>query len=128
MGGMEEHIVTLAGGLVERGLCVAVLCSNRDEISPFRRSLRDVGVELHPLAERQAGALGPAGRVRQLVETFRRYPASIVHMHLTGHNGGELVQLAARLAGARAVVRTEHLPPLPPTSARERLQVRLRDT
>jgi glycosyltransferase involved in cell wall biosynthesis len=51
----------------------------------------------------------------------------VLHLHLTGHAGGDLVQLAGLLAGVSAIVRTEHLPPVPPVTARERARVRLRD-
>jgi glycosyltransferase involved in cell wall biosynthesis len=48
-------------------------------------------------------------------------------MHCTGHSAGELVMLGGRLAGARAILRTEHLPPVPPCTARDRVLVQLRD-
>jgi glycosyltransferase involved in cell wall biosynthesis len=48
-------------------------------------------------------------------------------MHYGGFGGGELVQLAAQLAGARAVVRTEHVPPVPPITRKGRMLVHLRD-
>jgi glycosyltransferase involved in cell wall biosynthesis len=66
-------------------------------------------------------------RVGALVDTLKQYPGCLIHMHYGGYGGGELVQLAARLSGARAVVRTEHVPPQPPITRKGKLLVHLRD-
>jgi glycosyltransferase involved in cell wall biosynthesis len=127
MGGMEEHVRLLGRGLAGRGYTVATICSSRDEIRALREGLFEAGVTVHSLAERGGSPLGALHRLRSLTQTLRRYPGCILHLHLTGHAGGELVQLAGRLAGVRAVVRTEHLPPVLPISAGGRAMVRLRD-
>jgi glycosyltransferase involved in cell wall biosynthesis len=127
MGGMEEHIQHLGRGLVRRGFPVALVCSTRSDIEPLRQTATRDGVVVHTLAERQRSRLGTAKRLARLVQTLRAYPGAVLHMHLTGHMGGELVQLAGRMAGVRAIVRTEHLPPAPPIHRRERVGVALRD-
>ena len=127
MGGMEEHVLQLGRGLVERGATVAALCSPVEDVRPLRDELAQAGVHVHAVAEQHGSKLDVARRLRELAAVVRRYPGSILHLHITGHEGGELVMLAGRLGGARALIRTEHLPPVPPIGARERALVHLRD-
>jgi glycosyltransferase involved in cell wall biosynthesis len=127
MGGMEEHILVLARGLVDRGHEVAAICSDRGAIEPLRQGLFDAGVRVHCVPERSGSRLGTAARVWRLASILRQYRGCVLHLHLTGHSGGELVLAAARLAGVRATVRTEHLPPMPPVGNGERRTVQLRD-
>jgi glycosyltransferase involved in cell wall biosynthesis len=82
---------------------------------------------VHALAERTASKLGGLQRFQALRRTLQQYPGCILHLHLTGHHGGDLVQLAGRLAGVRAIVRTEHLPPVLPITALDRARVKVRD-
>jgi glycosyltransferase involved in cell wall biosynthesis len=127
MGGMEEHVLLLGRGLIQRGYPVATICSPRAAIRPLREALSSAGVEVHSVAERQGTRLGTLRRLQALTETLRRYPDCILHLHLTGHTGGDLIQLAGRLAGVRAIVRTEHIPPVPPITRRDRVMTKLRD-
>lgn len=126
MGGMEQHVLLLASGLVERGIETAVVCSPRPEIAPLRDQLVAAGVELHTPGDRQ-GAFGAPARWRELAAVFRRYRRGILHVHSTGFHGGDLVMVAGRRAGMAAIVRTEHVPPQPPVDRRQRVQVRWRD-
>jgi glycosyltransferase involved in cell wall biosynthesis len=48
-------------------------------------------------------------------------------MHFTGYRGGDLVVLAARLAGAAKIVRSVHLPPVPPITRLDRAGISWRD-
>jgi glycosyltransferase involved in cell wall biosynthesis len=127
MGGMEEHVLLLAGGLVARGIRTATVCSPRPEIQPLREALTARGVTVHTPSERRTSPADAVRRVRELAGIFRRYRGGILHVHSTGFHGGELVMLAGQVAGMAAVVRTEHVPPQPPVGARHRLQVRVRD-
>jgi len=124
---MEEHILLLGRGLVHQGYSVAAICSTREEIHPLRDSLATEGIRVHGLDERAGSRLGGLQRLQALRRTLRQYPGCILHLHLTGHHGGDLIQLAGRLAGVRAMVRTEHLPPVLPITALDRARVRLRD-
>jgi glycosyltransferase involved in cell wall biosynthesis len=127
MGGMEAHLIQLAGGLHERGIPVAAIWAPNDEMVPLRDGLIEAGATVHTLEERD-GTLGGVGRrLSALVQTLRQYPGCVIHMHYGGYGGGELVQVAARLAGASAIVRTEHVPPVPPITRKGRLLVHVRD-
>jgi glycosyltransferase involved in cell wall biosynthesis len=124
---MERHVLQLAGNLVKRGFRVAAICTAREEVRPLREGLAAGGVRVHALPERESLRLGPVQRLWYLTQTVRAYPACVLHIHRGDFHGGELVQLAGSLGGARAIVRTEHLPPWPPTSLPHRAWVRTRD-
>jgi glycosyltransferase involved in cell wall biosynthesis len=127
MGGLEGHVAQLGRGLVARGVTVAAVCLPRADLEPLRAELSQSGVRVHALPSRGSSALGGVRRLSGLVQVLRSYPGCIVHMHYGGYGGGELIQLAAGLARARAVVRTEHVPPVPPFTVHGRVLVRIRD-
>ena len=127
MGGMEEHVLQLGRGFVERGVPVAVICSPYEEIRPLREQLAASGVDVYPLPDRGRGPLGALRRFQALLQTLRRYKGCILHMHFTGYRGGDLVVLAARLAGASKIVRSVHLPPVPPISRIDKTSITWRD-
>lgn len=126
MGGMEQHILLLAAELRKRGRRVAVICSRTAGIRAFREALAGAGVAVHALPERSRSGFAPFLRLLDLVRVIRLYSGSLLHMHFTGHHGGDLVILAAKLARSRAIVRTEHNPPVPPISWLDRAHVWLR--
>jgi glycosyltransferase involved in cell wall biosynthesis len=127
MGGMEAHVVQLARGLHRRRVPVAAICPARHDLAPLREGLADAGATVHVVGARTGSVVSALHRVRALIGTLQRYPGCVVHMHYGGYGGGELVQLAAKLGGARAVVRTEHVPPVPPFPRRRRVLVHVRD-
>ena len=127
MGGTEQHLIQLGSGLVARGYTVAAICSPRADVAPLRAELRAAGVRVHTLAERGRGRAAPLARLVNLIRTIHPSQGCTLHIHLTGHIGGELALVAGRLAGARRIIRTEHNPPVPPITARDRWVVRLRD-
>jgi glycosyltransferase involved in cell wall biosynthesis len=127
MGGMEEHLVVLAGGLVARGADVAALCPGGPGTQALRERLQRAGVHVKVLPDRGRTPRSLARRILALARAIRERPGCIVHLHLTGHAGGTLIVLVSRIAGARAVVRTEHLPPATSTGFVERVAVSVRD-
>ncbi len=127
MGGMEEHIRVLAVGLAQGGARVAVLCPDDDVIAPLREALAIGGVEVTPLPSQQRNPLGFVRRLRALTRLLRQYRPFVFHLHNTGSDGGTLPMLAAKLAGARVMLRTEHQPPDQPVSLRKQFMIRLRD-
>jgi glycosyltransferase involved in cell wall biosynthesis len=127
MGGMEEHVIQLASGLVERGVRTAVICSPYESIRPMREQLHKAGVDVHALPDRGRPPFGPIKRLLSLYNTLRQYRGCVLHMHFTGYRGGDLVVLAAKMAGASRIVRSVHLPPVPPISTLDRLSIGVRD-
>jgi glycosyltransferase involved in cell wall biosynthesis len=127
MGGMEEHVLQVGRGLVQRGIRVGIICSTRPAIQPLRDALREAGAEVHALPESGGSVSGVWQRFSDLVRTFRAYPGCVLHVHSTGYRGADLVILTARFAGSTAVVRTMHLPPVPPIPPIERILTPLRD-
>jgi glycosyltransferase involved in cell wall biosynthesis len=127
MGGMEAHIESLATGLVARGVPTAVICPSDPVIAPMREALASARVNVHTLSPSQRSPLALLRRVRHLQDVVRTYAPCIFHIHNTGSDGGALPMLAARLGGARWLVRTEHQPPDYPVSIRQRILIRARD-
>jgi glycosyltransferase involved in cell wall biosynthesis len=127
MGGMEEHVIQLACGLAQRGVQTAVICSPYESIAPMREKLAASGVHVHALPDRGRGPLGVARRCMALIQTLKKYPGCVLHMHFTGYRGGDLVVLAARLAGASRIVRSVHLPPVPPITRLDKTGIGVRD-
>jgi glycosyltransferase involved in cell wall biosynthesis len=126
MGGMEEHILKLARGLRQRGHPVSLVCPTDDVIEPLREACREAGAEVRPLPDRR-GPIGAARRLRELSAILRPYRKGVLHLHLTGPYGGDLVLLAGKLAGCAAIVRTEHQPPETPPSDFQRWRMRTKD-
>jgi glycosyltransferase involved in cell wall biosynthesis len=127
MGGMEEHMLQLAQGLVCRGFRVVALCSPRPQLAPLREAFITMGVMVHDIPERTSSPMAAPQRLSRLIRAMRMYPDALLHLHFTGHRGGVLFVLAARLAGMRAVLRTDHNPPDLPISRSERWLVRIQD-
>jgi glycosyltransferase involved in cell wall biosynthesis len=103
------------------------LCLPRPDLEPLRVELEAAGVRVHVLGGRESSPLAAVRRLQGLVNVLRAYPGCIVHLHYGGYGGGELIQIAAGLARGRAVVRTEHVPPVPPFTLHGRLLVHARD-
>src|SRR5437660_1781557 len=120
MGGMEEHVIQLGRTLVQRGARVGVICSLHNEIEPLRAQLSAAGVTVHALEPSYGSPLRVASRMADLVRTLSQYRGGVLHLHFTGFRGGDLVVAAARLAGIKTIVRSVHLPPVPPLGALDR--------
>jgi glycosyltransferase involved in cell wall biosynthesis len=127
MGGMEEHVLQLGRTLVQRGVRVGAICSLHEEIEPLRAALTAAGVTVHAVAESGRSIGGVARRTGDLVRTLSLYKGGVLHLHFTGFRGGDLVVGAARLAGIPTIVRSVHLPPVPPLGVLDRLLIRPRD-
>lgn len=125
MGGMEKNIIDTARGLACQGYRLAAICYASPGIAPLRDALRSCGVEVHELVgSRSLG--GRFRRLRQLVRIISSYGHPIVHLAEGWPTSDGLVILAARLARARAIVRTEHQPP-PRITRRTRMMGRIKD-
>jgi glycosyltransferase involved in cell wall biosynthesis len=126
MGGVEQLVIDLAQGLVQRGHRVAVICYSTEAIAPLRDTLRRSGVDVHPLKGGPT-LLGRVQRFRHLLSIFRRYRGAVVHLIEGWPARDGLAIVAARLMGSGPIVRTEGEPPARPLSAKQRLLTRLKD-
>jgi glycosyltransferase involved in cell wall biosynthesis len=127
MGGVEEHLYQLSRGLVRSGFPVSAILSSREAIEPLREALRGCGVQVYSVNEQARSIQGTARRLRDLIQVLRTSRPDILHLHFTGHAGGDLVTLASRLAGVRTLIRTDHNPPVPPLTVRDRMLIQWRD-
>lgn len=123
---MEVHLAQLGQGLVRRGFQVAAICDLRDEIEPLRTALAAGGVEVHGIPARAGTRYGAAERLRAMVQALRCHPGAILHGHYAAHWGGDLGIVAARLGQVRAIVRTEHNPPILPITSSQKVRDRVR--
>jgi len=101
LGGAEQVVIRLAGGLDRRRFEPVVLCL--DEPGPFAPQAEAAGVEVVGLGKR-----GPADirAVLRLARLLRSRGIGVVHTHLWGANlWGRLAAVAARVP---VVVTTEH--------------------
>jgi glycosyltransferase involved in cell wall biosynthesis len=124
MGGMEAHVVHLARGMVARGRRVGLICPPDERIAPLRQLCLDGGVEVMPVDVSRRASLTRAFSLRRSLSGYR---GGLLHIHMTGPHGGDLVMLAARGAGVRVIVRTEHQPLEVAPSRIQLLRMRLRD-
>jgi glycosyltransferase involved in cell wall biosynthesis len=127
MGGMEDHVILLGRGLVQRGFSVAAICSAAESVRPLRQALADSGVDVQSPAERQTARLGGLSRLWALRRILRSYPGCVLHLHLGGPDAGDLAMLAGQLEGARAILRSEHVPPVGRAGWLKRWRIRTRD-
>lgn len=126
MGGMEQHVLDLGRSLVRHGFRVAAILYATPAIAPLRDGLSDGGVRVHEL-KGGSGLFGRARRFWQLFTILHQMPGSIVHMIEGWPAGDGLVILAARLAGATAIIKTEQQPPVSPVGIKQRLLTRIKD-
>jgi glycosyltransferase involved in cell wall biosynthesis len=112
MGGVEEHVRQIAAGLRARGAAVVVICPEINDIDPLALALDQAGVEVRRLTLTwRTGFFGCLNRFSQLVRLFADRRVQVVHIHLTGYQGGRWALLAARLARVPAVVCTIQIAP-----------------
>jgi glycosyltransferase involved in cell wall biosynthesis len=128
MGGMEAHVIALADRLVRQGMTVGALCLPWPSLAPLREALRASGAQVHAIPGRKDSLLGPGRRTLALVRTLRSYPGCILHLHAGAYNHHQgMVLAAAQVSGVRAIVRSEHMTPVPPIPRHNRWIVRVRD-
>lgn len=111
-GGAERYLLRLAGGLDRCRFHPLLLLPGNPRLDALDRRAAGAGIEVrrHPWGG-FAGAAGPG----VLLSTLRRARPDIVHLNLPGTYDLECGWAAplARLAGARAVVSTEHVVDFP---------------
>jgi len=99
-GGAERQLALLLRHLPDRHRCEVATLTNPGTVAA---ELRAAGFTVHDLAMRGNRDLGVLPRLTRLIRAGRY---DLVHTHL--YRAGLYGRLAARLAGVRAVVATEH--------------------
>ena len=127
MGGMEEHCppARVYARAAKSARWGDLFAPRRDQA--FARRARRSGVTVHALEPSYGSPARIAGRLADLIRTLSVYRGGALHLHFTGFRGGDLVVAAARLAGISTIVRSVHLPPVPPLGALDRLLIGPRD-
>lgn len=108
-GGAERYILLIARNLDRSRFEPVVLIKAGPGLEGWRRETERAGIETHPVG------MGLPFQPRDAVGIYRalwRIRPDIVHVNVPGPYDGQmgLVAPLARLAGARAVLTTEHLP------------------
>jgi len=127
IGGMEAHLDVLTRGLIARGVLVTVVCPDYPVLQPMHAAFSAAGANVYTVPAAGRSPVGLAKRFLRLISLLRSQAPFVFHLHLTGSDGGTMPLIAAKLAGAKAAIRTEHLPPDAKTSLRRRLLIRIRD-
>ena len=122
-GGMEKHVEMIARDLDRTQAEVFTICPRWDAIEPWAESLANVADHsMRCTPDRRYGYRALAREVFRLYRQLRAWHIQVMHMHLTTYDGGVWVLLAARLAGVKAIVCTEHLAPESPLPLMQRLR------
>lgn len=135
VGGAAAYATDLAIWLRRRGHAVHLLCpqTNRSGSGPLTPGtyidrLVAANVPLHEMrASSSSAVLSRVGRVLELRHVFAELGRPVVILVMGYIDGGGPVAVAARLANARAVIRAELQPPMPPLTKREVRAARTRD-
>jgi glycosyltransferase involved in cell wall biosynthesis len=101
-GGAERITLLLASAFAAQG--AEVLCFASEEAESFREELHRAGVEAIPFAETYRIA-----RVLPFMRAAEEIRPDIVHVHRTWPLGDRFASVAAKRAGVRRVVATEHV-------------------
>jgi glycosyltransferase involved in cell wall biosynthesis len=110
-GGTKKHLYQLAANLDRDSFDISVACPSMRHPSYGDESvvaeLQVADIRIHIVEMRRAiDPTSDLGALRKLSTLMRREAFDVVHTHSS--KGGFLGRLAARLAGARAIVHTAH--------------------
>lgn len=123
IGGMEKHVELIARNLDRARAEVFVICPRWNSIEPWAATLTEAADHsMRCTPDRRYGYCALARDTLRLYRQLRTWRIQVMHMHLTKYDGGVWAMLAARLAGVRAVVCTEHLAPENPLPRAQRLR------
>lgn len=111
MGGMEIHMLDLARAMVARGNSIMAVVPTLSELDSHASQLVEAGVRVERLNIDGAQSFTQLAQAwMQLRRWVVEFKPDVVHQHRTGPFHGKWAVLAARSAGARVIVATEHQP------------------
>lgn len=123
IGGMEKHVELIVRNLDRSQAEVFAICPRWDPIEPWAITLTEVADHsFRCTPDRRYGYRALVGDTFRLYRQLRAWRVQVMHMHLTTYDGGVWTLLAARLAGVRGIVCTEHLAPGNPVPLMRRLR------
>jgi glycosyltransferase involved in cell wall biosynthesis len=126
-GGTTGYTVQLARGIRAHGYTVAAVVPTGNLLAPMRVELAAADVTVHAGEDLDTSPLGRIRRVRRLASIIRQYDGCVLALMMGYHTFGGPATLAGRLGRARAIVRADLQPPMPPISTMERMGVKLKD-
>lgn len=126
-GGSAEYAITVAAGLVRRGYRVAAVCHAGPTVASMRERLAQAGVAVHAIEDGGLSLFGRLRRVRSFVSLVRAYRGCVLLLLMGNYVGGGPIALAGTLGGARAIVRADLQPPMPPVTWDRIALLRLKD-
>lgn len=111
-GGLETHVELIAQYLDRSRFKVFAITPRWQQTRAFSQKLAqlaDQHVRIAP--DRRHGLLLQISETWRLYKQLRAWQIDVLHMHSTSYRGQLVATYAARLAGVKAVYRTEHLAP-----------------
>ena len=126
-GGTTGYTVQLARGIRARGYTVAAVVPSGDLLAPMRAQLAGADVTVHATEDLDTSPSGRLRRVQRLASVVRQYEGCVLALMMGYHTFGGPASLAGRLGRARAIVRADLQPPMPPISTMERVSVKVKD-
>jgi glycosyltransferase involved in cell wall biosynthesis len=122
IGGMEKHVEMIARDLDRSEAEISTICPSWDAIEPWAEIFAansDHHARITP--DRRYGMANLARETWRLYRQLRQWRIETLHMHLTTYRGGAWTLAAARLAGVKGVLCTEHLAPDAPVPFMRRI-------
>lgn len=126
IGGMEKHTELIVRDLDRSEVEVYAICPRWEPIESWAQrfcGLADQAARIAP--DRRNGVAMMLRDTYRLWRQLRLWRIDVLHMHQTTYTGGAAATIAARLAGVKVLVRTEHLAPEHPLPRLQRFKADL---
>src|SRR5581483_6698904 len=128
VGGMETHVIDLAGEYVRRGMTVRAVVPASESMDVLVPRFEANGVEVvRRSSDARHGRLRQLAAIPAFVREVRTFRPDVLHLQTGGATGGLGVVAMARLAGVPGVAVTEHDVPGERASLHQRLARRAMD-
>jgi Glycosyltransferase len=121
-GGLETHVELIAQYLDRSRFEVFAITPRWQTTQAFSRKLAQLADHhAHVTPDRRHGLLAQLIETWKLYKQLKDWQIDVLHAHSTGYLGQVFAIYAARLAGVKAIYRTEHLAPDNKLSLKERI-------